>query len=121
MERFYWYQFYQLNLELLSDLSHRHLQTLFDILDGFLTPHGLITLATTNHPEKLDPALIRSGRFDISMELGPLEWEEAERMANLLLGENNQFGSFKDQYVPKVGAELREAMVGDRLSELFSG
>ena len=108
------------NLTRDSDSDGVSLSTLLNILDGFLTPHGLITLATTNHPENLDPALIRSGRFDISMELGPLEWEEAERMANLLLGENNQFGSFKDQYVPKVGAELREAMIGDRLSELFS-
>tara|TARA_B100000287_G_scaffold418526_1_gene455587 strand:+ start:243 stop:1439 length:1197 start_codon:yes stop_codon:yes gene_type:complete len=102
-----------------SDSEGISLSTLLNVLDGFLTPHGLITLATTNRPEKLDPALVRSGRFDISVEIGPLEWTEAERMANLLLGENNQFGSFKDRYVPKVGAELREAMISNRLSDLL--
>ena len=102
-----------------SDSEGISLSTLLNVLDGFLTPHGLITLATTNRPEKLDPALVRSGRFDISVEIGPLEWTEAERMANLLLGENNQFGSFKDRYVPKVGAELPEAMISNRLSDLL--
>jgi chaperone BCS1 len=107
------------NLTRESESDGISLSTLLNVLDGFLTPHGLITFATTNHPERLDPALVRSGRFDVSEEIGALEWEEAERMANLLLGENNQFGSFKDRYVPKVGAELREAMIGGRLSELF--
>ena len=34
-------------------------------LDGFAANTGIITLATTNHPEKLDPAIIhRPSRFD---------------------------------------------------------
>lgn len=34
-------------------------------LDGFASNTGIITLATTNHPEKLDPAIIhRPSRFD---------------------------------------------------------
>ena len=102
-----------------SDSDGISLSTLLNVLDGFLTPHGLITFATTNHPEKLDPALVRSGRFDFVAEMGPLEWEEAERMAELLLGKNNHFGEFKEIYTPKVGAELREAMLTRQLSKLF--
>ena len=102
-----------------SDSDGVSLSTLLNVLDGFLTPHGLITGATTNHPEKLDPALIRSGRFDFVAEMGPLEWEEAERMAELLMGKNNQFGEFREIYTPKVGAELREAMLTGSFEKLF--
>lgn len=37
---------------------------LLNALDGVATPHGLITVMTTNHPERLDPALVRPGRID---------------------------------------------------------
>ena len=34
-------------------------------LDGFAANTGIVTLATTNHPEKLDPAILdRPSRFD---------------------------------------------------------
>lgn len=34
-------------------------------LDGFAGNHGILTLATTNHPERLDPAILdRPSRFD---------------------------------------------------------
>lgn len=35
-----------------------------NMLDGFETQYGQIVILTTNHPEKLDPALSRSGRID---------------------------------------------------------
>lgn len=37
---------------------------LLNALDGVATPHGLITIMTDNHPERLDPALLRPGRID---------------------------------------------------------
>jgi len=37
---------------------------LLNALDGLTTPHGQIVFMTTNHREKLDPALIRPGRCD---------------------------------------------------------
>lgn len=39
-------------------------------IDGFAVSHGRILIATTNHIEKLDPALLRSGRFDLKIEIG---------------------------------------------------
>lgn len=47
---------------------------LLNALDGVVTPHGLITVMTTNHLDRLDPALIRNGRADqvIKMDLPTL-------------------------------------------------
>lgn len=41
-----------------------------NFLDGALTQSGSIIIATTNHPERLDPAFKRPGRFDLTVELG---------------------------------------------------
>jgi hypothetical protein len=35
-----------------------------DVLDGVVDTPGRIVIMTTNHPEMLDPALIRPGRID---------------------------------------------------------
>lgn len=45
------------------------LSALLNCLDGALSRHDIITIMTTNHPEKLDPALIRAGRADIHLEI----------------------------------------------------
>ncbi len=39
------------------------LRTLLNFISGGKTPEGLIIIATTNRPDKLDPALIRPGRL----------------------------------------------------------
>lgn len=43
--------------------------SLLNCLDGAFYRHGLITIITTNHIEKLDEALIRTGRIDFKMEI----------------------------------------------------
>lgn len=42
---------------------------LLNCLDGAFSKEGVITIMTTNHIEKLDPALIRAGRIDIHLEV----------------------------------------------------
>lgn len=43
---------------------------ILNALDGLVVSHGRIIIMTTNHIEKLDPALIRPGRVDLTLELG---------------------------------------------------
>ena len=43
--------------------------TILNILDGFACKNRLITFMTTNHKDKLDPALTRPGRIDYILEL----------------------------------------------------
>lgn len=48
------------------------LSELLNALQGVLPLDDLIVLMTTNHAEKLDPALIRDGRVDVRIEIGYL-------------------------------------------------
>jgi ATP-dependent 26S proteasome regulatory subunit len=41
------------------------LSTVLNILDGVLEQPGRIIIMTSNHPEKLDSALLRPGRIDV--------------------------------------------------------
>ena len=47
------------------------LTQLLGILDGFRALEGVQVLAATNRPERLDPALVRPGRFDRIIEIPP--------------------------------------------------
>jgi len=42
---------------------------LLNALDGVASSEGKIVFFTTNHPEKLDPALLRPGRVDVKLFL----------------------------------------------------
>jgi mitochondrial chaperone BCS1 len=46
------------------------LSGLLNVLDGFHAPNGVLFVMTTNHVEKLDPALLRPGRIDYKLYLG---------------------------------------------------
>lgn len=43
---------------------------LLELLDGIAETPGRLIIVTTNHPEKLDPALIRPGRIDMHVSFG---------------------------------------------------
>lgn len=43
--------------------------SLLNCLDGAFYKHGLITIITTNHIDKLDEALLRTGRIDMKIEV----------------------------------------------------
>ncbi len=43
---------------------------ILNALDGLVVSHGRVIIMTTNHIEKLDPALIRPGRIDLNILLG---------------------------------------------------
>ena len=47
--------------------SFTNLSDVLNAIDGIVVSHGRVLIATTNHQNKLDPALIREGRFDIKI------------------------------------------------------
>ncbi|MDE2106439.1 MAG: AAA family ATPase [Patescibacteria group bacterium] len=57
---------------------------MLNALDGVWTPHGLITVMTTNHRDALEPALLRAGRVDVDEEFTVLDEEQAGRVGTWL-------------------------------------
>ena len=53
---------------------------LLNAIDGVAAQEGRALIMTTNHKDKLDPALIRDGRADVHMELGCVNAETAGRL-----------------------------------------
>ena len=53
-----------INLQKTTNLSE-----VLNSLDGIVSNPGRILIATTNHKEKLDEALLRDGRFDLKVEI----------------------------------------------------
>lgn len=86
---------------LLEDIDNYHAATdhgddrpgvsmgaLLNSLDGVATPHGMITFMTTNHLDRLDPSVIRSGRMDLIEELNLPGEDQARRLFQSYYGEN---------------------------------
>lgn len=55
-------------------------------LDGITTPHGVVKILTTNYPDKLDSAITRPGRVDLSEELGALDDFQLRSMCEFFMG-----------------------------------
>ena len=60
--------------------NHITLNGLLNCLDGFNNQEGLILILTTNFPDKLDEALLRSGRIDFEIQLSHLDKFQARNM-----------------------------------------
>jgi hypothetical protein len=58
---------------------------LLNALDGVITPHGLVTVMTTNRIETLEPALVRPGRADLIEEMGYLDDDQFVRLLRRML------------------------------------
>ncbi|KAG2428239.1 hypothetical protein HYH02_014421 [Chlamydomonas schloesseri] len=63
-----------------------NLAGLLNVLDGVVDTPGRIIVMTTNHPEKLDPALIRPGRINKKVYMGRLRVTEALAMVRHYFG-----------------------------------
>lgn len=84
------------------------LHEILNSMDGMQTPDGLKFIVTTNHIGRLDPAIVRPGRIDEVIEIGPLSLESARQMFKAFYGRD---GLGKDgivTYAPRTGAELQQ-------------
>ncbi|KAJ3091046.1 hypothetical protein HK102_001866 [Quaeritorhiza haematococci] len=65
------------------------LSTLLNCLDGHTLAEGIIIIMTSNHPEVLDPALIRPGRIDLHLSLGYCTLYQLKSMYRSVLDDEN--------------------------------
>ena len=56
-------------------LPEFNIGTFLNFIDGFASFDKVIYIMTTNHLDELDPALIRPGRIDLSLEIGYVDNE----------------------------------------------
>jgi len=59
---------------------------LLNALDGVVSADGTVIFMTTNHIDKLDPVLVRSGRVDVQYELGMPDENQIAQLVQSLLG-----------------------------------
>jgi len=84
-----------------SDINTLSLSGLLNALDGVAAAEGRLLFATTNHLEKLDPALSRPGRMDVWIEFRNASKWQAEALFR------NFFPCVEDQ-VPSDMSELED-------------
>lgn len=60
----------EINKDESTDFSFSSLSDVLNSIDGILSIHGRVLIMTTNHLEKLDPALFRPGRVDVLIHVG---------------------------------------------------
>lgn len=59
---------------------------ILQVLDGSMETHGRVVVVTSNHPERLDPALMRPGRIDLHVRFEKADREAIAAMYEFMLG-----------------------------------
>lgn len=89
---------------------------LLQLLDGINSCNKTIFLATTNYIDRLDPALIRDGRFDIKIEMKNFDYDEAVEMCNKFNVDSEVV--FRDEQFPINPAYLQNKIVTLQMKEI---
>merc|ERR1711991_404252 len=85
-----------------------NLSGILNVLDGVVDTPDRIIVMTTNHPELLDPALIRPGRIDLKLLLGYMKVDHIVEMINHYFQLENSGG-----LQSKLVARLKHAVAGN--------
>ena len=98
--------------------SHPLLGEFLQAMDGIVPNNGVITIATTNHSNKIDPALAdRAGRFDRIIEVGLPKRSQRFQILKQLLDKMSTSKSVTDCVIEKVAASC-DGLTGAWLSEV---
>jgi chaperone BCS1 len=81
-----------------SEKNKLSFATILNCLDGLSMPDNIIIIITTNHVEKLDPALIRSGRIDKIIEIPNPKKLEVEEYLNLFFDSDITLTDYNKDY-----------------------
>lgn len=103
------------------------LHEILNAMDGMQTPDGLKFIVTTNYIARLDPAIVRPGRIDDVIEVGPLGVESARAMFRAFYGRNgieayaSTTGAELQQMFSTMSAEAAEAELARRAARIGTG
>ncbi|KXT01837.1 hypothetical protein AC579_9405 [Pseudocercospora musae] len=74
---------------------------LLNALDGVASAEERIIFMTTNHLDRLDDALIRPGRVDMTLHLGHATEDQMERLWDRFYAEHDRDGSGRRRFIDK--------------------
>jgi len=94
-----------------SDIYQRILSQLLREIDNLRDVKGVILLAATNRPERIDPALLRSGRFDYILQFAKPDVVDRAAIMRLCcrrvpLARDVDFEDFADRTEGFTGADI---------------
>lgn len=87
---------------------------LLNVIDGVGSQEGVCVFFTTNHPEKLDPALIRCGRIDKKITFNNPNQEDVEGMLDLFFGEKVKLERYDNKHS---AAQIQEFFIKSKSIE----
>lgn len=98
------------------------LSGLLNVLDGINSPSGVLVFMTTNHAERLDPALIRPGRCDVKISFGPATRDQKLELYSRFFTEDSEAVrvEFVDADTSVTMSDLQERLLNirsDRMNE----
>ena len=94
------------------------LSGLLNAIDGVATHEGRVLIMTTNHPEKLDAALVRPGRVDRKVEFGMAMKEQIrELFVRMYASTEEEAAVSKKSKQGKNGASMNGSANGDVTDE----
>lgn len=100
-------------------ITDENRSTFLNQLDGFANTSGILTLATTNHPERLDPSILdRPSRFDRKYHFALPAVGERHRYIEAWRGRLDRAMRIEDAEVARLAAET-EGFSFAYLKELF--
>ena len=94
-----------------SNVTERVISQMLTEMDGLEALNNVVVIAATNRPDIMDPALLRPGRFDKSIFIGPPDKESREKIfkihtANKPLDEDVDIGVLAEKTDGCTGADI---------------
>ena len=87
------------------------ISVLLQSMDGITSLDNIIFVATTNHIDRLPPALLRKGRFDLTIQMDGIEKDDAERMCRSFNADPNEILLEPDENGLYNPSELRNTLL----------
>ena len=87
------------------------ISVLLQSMDGITSSDNVIFVATTNHIDRLPPALLRKGRFDLTIQMDGIEKDDAERMCRSFNADPNEILLEPDENGLYNPSELRNTLL----------
>jgi len=97
--------------------------TILNAIDGVAKESGRIIFITTNHIDKIDPAMLRPGRVDISAELGNMDASGRTEIARKIMLDMPEYEiiNMVNLHSYSTPAQFQEACVQRALSNYRNG